>query len=254
MTEVKVSAIVSTYNAEKFFRSRIENLLNQTLGDQLEIIVIDSGSSQNEGGILQEFLERTATGRNRSAQIKYVRTNRETLYASWNRGIELAEGKYISNANTDDRLIDSALEKMAQMLDQNASAPLVYSDGWETTDENDIINCAKLEYKPGRRRLYKPDFSHNKLLLHSFVGPFPMWRREIHEQIGYFDDNFVVSGDWEFWLRMAEHAPFVHIAEPLGLMLTRDDSIVWSNQEKMLEENNTIRLKYFGNRKSSNNE
>ncbi len=245
MSAVKVSAIVSTYNAEKYFRSRIENLLNQTIADQLEIIVIDSGSVQREAEILQEYLNETANSKNNSI-IKYVRTERETLYAAWNRGIELATGQYISNSNTDDRLLDGAFEKLADKLDQNPEAPLVYSDAWETTDEIEIVDCAKLEYKPGRRRVYQPEYSHNKLLLHCYCGPFPMWRRSVHEQYGYFDPKFVVSGDWEFWLRIAEQTKFVHLAEPLGLMLKRDDSIVWSNQEKMLEENNIVRLKYFG--------
>ncbi|CAN5458326.1 hypothetical protein BH10CYA1_BH10CYA1_27400 [soil metagenome] len=245
MPAVKVSAIVSTYNAEKFFRSRIENLLNQTIANQLEIIVIDSGSKQREAEILQEYLHQTRSSNNNSCLIKYVRTERETLYAAWNRGIELSTGEYISNANTDDRLLDTAFEKLAQKLDQNPDAALTYSDAWESTDENEILDCAMLEYKPGRRRVYQPEYSHNKLLLHCYCGPFPMWRRSVHEQFGHFDPKFVVSGDWEFWLRMAEQTRFVHLAEPLGLMLKRNDSIVWSNQKKMLEENNILRQKYF---------
>lgn len=245
MPAAKVSAIVSTYNAEKFFRSRIENLLNQTIANQLEIIVVDSGSTQGEAEILQDYLHNARNSNNAACSIRYVRTERETLYAAWNRGIELSSGEYISNANTDDRLIDTAFEQLAQKLDQNLDAALVYSDAWETTDENEIIDCAKLEYKPGRRRVYQPEYSHNKLLLHCYCGPFPMWRRSVHEKFGLFDPKFVVSGDWEFWLRMAEQTKFVHLAEPVGLMLKRDDSIVWSNQEKMLEENNILRLKYF---------
>ncbi len=239
MNPVKISAIVSTYNAEKFFRTRIENLLNQSLIDRLEIIVIDSGSLQKEGAILQEYL-------NKHHRIKYLRTERETLYSAWNRAIELASGEYLTNANTDDRLLDTAMEKLALALEQHPEASLVYSDSWETTDESEILDCARLQYKPGRRRVYQPEYSHNKLLLHCYCGAFPMWRRSLHDQFGYFDANFVVSGDWEFWLRLAEQTSFVHVAEPLGLMLRRDDSIVWSNQEKMLEENNILRLKYFG--------
>lgn len=246
MSAIKVSAIVSTYNSEKYFRSRIENLLNQTIANQLEIIVIDSGSSQREAEILREYLNDTNSSKNQLCPIKYVRTERETLYAAWNRGVELSTGEFISNANTDDRLLDNAFEKLALKLSQSPDAALVYSDAWETTDESEILDCAKLEYKPGRRRVYQPEYSHNKLLLHCYCGPFPMWRRIVHEKFGYFDANFVVSGDWEFWLRMAEQTKFVHLAEPLGLMLKRDDSIVWSNQAKMLEENNILRLKYFG--------
>lgn len=246
MASIKVSAIVSTYNAEKFFRSRIENLLRQTIAEQMEIIVIDSGSTQNESKLIEQYLPRFGPESTNGARIKFLRTERETLYASWNRGVELSSGDYLTNANTDDRLLDTALETMADKLDANPDVSLVYSDAWETTDETEILDCEKLDYKPGRRRVYQPEFSHKKLLLHCYCGPFPMWRRSAHDRFGKFDPNFVVAGDWEFWLRMAESAKFAHIDQSLGLMLKRDDSIVWSNQEKLLEENNILRRKYFG--------
>jgi glycosyltransferase involved in cell wall biosynthesis len=243
MKPIKVSAIVSTYNAEKFFRARIENLLNQTIAEELEILVIDSGSLQNEGAILEKYLQS-------KHRIKYLRTERETLYSAWNRAVSLASGQYLTNANTDDRLVDDALEKLSLTLAENPEASLTYSDCWETTDDGEILDCTQVQYKPGRRRVYQPEYSHNKLLLHCYCGSFPMWRRSVHDQFGYFDPDYVVAGDWEFWLRLAEQTKFVHLAEPLGLVLRRDDSIVWGNQEKMLEENNILRLKYFAQPKN----
>lgn len=64
-----VSAIVSTYNNEKFIEGCLRDLLNQTLGDRLEIIVIDSGSEENEGAVVRKFQE---THRH----IKYIRTEK----------------------------------------------------------------------------------------------------------------------------------------------------------------------------------
>ena len=47
MSQPLVSAIISTYNSAFFIRGRIENLLNQTISDQLEIIIVNSGSDEN---------------------------------------------------------------------------------------------------------------------------------------------------------------------------------------------------------------
>ena len=44
-----VSAIVSTYNSEKFIRGCLEDLENQTIADKLEIIVVNSGSRAGRG-------------------------------------------------------------------------------------------------------------------------------------------------------------------------------------------------------------
>ena len=99
-----VSAIVSAYKSEHFMSARLQNLVDQTFSKKkrLEVIVIDSNSPQNEKKIVEAFME---TNEN----IKYLRTSKkETVYGAWNRGIKVAEGSYIINANCDDRFATDA--------------------------------------------------------------------------------------------------------------------------------------------------
>ncbi|RZB34874.1 MAG: hypothetical protein SRB1_00642 [Desulfobacteraceae bacterium Eth-SRB1] len=78
--------------------------------DRLEIIVVNSGSEQNEEAIVKEFQKKYSN-------IKYIKTDqRETVYAAWNRGVKAASGKYITNANTDDRRRADACEQMRLFL------------------------------------------------------------------------------------------------------------------------------------------
>jgi glycosyltransferase involved in cell wall biosynthesis len=96
---LKVSALVSTYNSSAYLTGCLEDLIKQTLYQKglLEIIVIDSGSEENEGEMVRLFQKQYTN-------IKYLRTeNRESLYAAWSQGIQDAEGVYLCNANTDDR-------------------------------------------------------------------------------------------------------------------------------------------------------
>src|SRR5687768_12897488 len=103
-----VTALVSTYRSEAFMQGCLQDLVEQTLYAQgaLEIVVIDSGSPENERAIVEQF-------QRRHPRIVYLRTERETLYAAWNRGIGAAGGKYLTNANTDDRHRRDALEILA---------------------------------------------------------------------------------------------------------------------------------------------
>lgn len=96
MTQPLVTAIVSTYNAERFMRGCLEDLVAQTLFSEMEVLVIDSGSQQGESAICAEYARI-------HPRIRLIRTEREPLYAAWNRAIPLARGKYLTNANTDDR-------------------------------------------------------------------------------------------------------------------------------------------------------
>lgn len=227
-----VTAIVSTYNSERFIRGCLEDLTGQTLFAKgaLEIVVVDSGSPQNEGTIVREFMEKFGT-------IVYIRTEeRETVYHAWNRAIQVASGRYITNANTDDRHRPDALEIMAGMLDSNPTIDLVYADVLITRTPNETFASnnatGKYEWFPWDR---------NTLLgVGCFIGPQPMWRRSLHDFYGWFDPGLVTSGDYEFWLRISQTSEFQYIPEPLGLYLEHDASIEHMHEQLKLRENSEI--------------
>jgi glycosyltransferase involved in cell wall biosynthesis len=203
-----VSAIVSIYNAERFLRGCLEDLEAQTIAAQLEIIVVDSGSRQNEHAIVKEFQQRYQN-------IVYLRTEeRETLYAAWNRGVKAARGKYLTNANTDDRHRSDALEKLVETLETHPEVALAYADSVITDQENATWGSAPLV---GHFRW--PEFEARLLFQACYVGPQPLWRRELHERYGLFDPAFTSAGDYEFWLRLAVTEQFLHVPEVLGLYL-----------------------------------
>lgn len=205
---VKVSVIVSTYNSEKFIRGCLKNLVNQTLypKGELEIIVIDSNSEQNEQEIVEEF-------QIRYPNISYIRTlERETLYTAWNRGIQEARGQHITNANTDDRHRPDALEIMANYLDTHTNTALVYAAQLITTVANDTWATTQAD-----RYWNWPPFSYSELERRCIIGPQPMWRKSLHEKYGYFRSEFSCAGDYEFWLRIGKTEEIVCLPEILGL-------------------------------------
>jgi tetratricopeptide (TPR) repeat protein len=229
-----VSAIVSSYNAERFMHGCLEDLENQTIADRLEIIVVDSGSRQNEEKIVRQFQKNWDN-------IKYIRTeNRETVYSAWNIAIQAASGKYITNANTDDRHRRDAFEVMANFLENRPDIALVYADLIITETENETFeNCTPI-------RLFKwLDWNRQELLEKGcFMGPQPMWRKSMHDLYGYFDASFVTSGDYEFWLRISQTESFLHLPELLGLYLKSPHSIEHTNRKQQVEENRKILSMY----------
>jgi GT2 family glycosyltransferase len=229
----QVSAIVSTYNSERFIRGCIEDLLEQTIADQLQIIVVDSGSQQNEEAVVREFQKKFRN-------IKYIKTDcRESVYAAWNRGILAAVGKYITNANTDDRHAQNAFERMAEILDKKQDISLVYADLWITETENETFD----KFTPAGRFNWQ-DFDSRTLINGCYIGPQPMWRKSVHDAHGYFDEKFESAGDWEFWLRISKTEKFLHIKEYLGLYLKSPTSIEHRDNQLSRREIQKIRRIY----------
>ena len=214
VSECRVSAIVSVYNAERFIDGCLEDLENQTLADDMEIIVIDSGSQQNEEEIVSSYQDRYDN-------IRYVKTRqRETVYQAWNRAIAIAKGEYITNANADDRHAPYGLQYMANILDSKPDVALVYADVWMTEVENETYTT----FTPSGKYQWQ-DFDPDALFEKCYIGPQPMWRRRLHKTYGLFDENLTSAGDWEFWLRIAKKEKFLHIPKLLGLYLYSPESV-----------------------------
>lgn len=218
----KVSAIISVFKAEKFIKGCLEDLVGQTLfaNDELEIIIVNSGSPENEEPIIQEYLRKYEN-------IKYIRTeDREGIYTAWNRAIKASSGIYITNANADDRHTHDALEVLANELDGNEEVNVVYADFYSTNLPNMTLPITK-----NFKEEIRPDFDPSKLLEGCFVGPQPMWRKSVHEIAGYFNDEFQSGGDFEFWCRLVfRHGmKMKRIPQKLGLYYRNENGIELRN-------------------------
>lgn len=229
----KVAALVSTYNSADFLRGCIEDLQAQTLyktGD-LEIIVVNSGSKQHEAAILREY-----------QGIEVITSLREPMYVALNRAIALSTGQYLTIANTDDRHAPHALERLAAELDNFPDVGLVYADCYVTSTPNAVWNGEyKISHEPPyiSGRLGWPDFDPLLLTQFCFVGPQPMWRREL----GGFDESYLLAGDYELALRLtSQGVQFKRVDEVLGIFYSNGMGI--NNQQQSGMESRRALLKH----------
>jgi glycosyltransferase involved in cell wall biosynthesis len=234
MSKPIITAIVSTYNSEEFVAGCIEDLEAQTIADQLEIIVIDSCSDQNEK-------EKVIKLQFKYNNLLYLRTpTREGIYKAWNRGIGVASGKYITNANTDDRHAKDALERMAAILEAQPKIGVVYADSYITETKN-----ATFDNAPVKGRFYWPTFDRKVLFDNCIIGPAPVWRKDIHYKHGLFDESMLSAGDYEFWLRISDKVKFEHITDPLGLYYWSPESVEHKNANLSIREAEIARSRYW---------
>lgn len=209
-----ISALVSAYFAEQYLVARLDNLQRENV----ETVVICRKGSVEEK-IAFEY------------PCKMVLTpNIPTLYKAWNLGIEAASGEYLTSANCDDLFYDGGLEAMAKHLDTHDCA--VVCGDCDRKTENGISRWHRGDGTP-----ISPKFNR--------VGAMPMWRKSAHDKYGLFDENMVVSGDYDFWLRLFVNGEKIcHINEVVGLYWQRRDSIEHRHTETMHQEDVIIRERF----------
>lgn len=107
-----VSVIIPNYNHGSFLEKRIQSVLNQTFQD-FEIIILDDCSSDNSREIIESFSANRLV-----SEIRYNAENSGSTFKQWKKGMELARGKYIWIAESDDDAKPDLLRLLIQpMLD-----------------------------------------------------------------------------------------------------------------------------------------
>lgn len=222
--EPLVTAVVSTYASEKFIGACLENLSRQSIFDRMEVIVVDSGSPENERAVVAGFQQQFPN-------IRYLRTPRETLYAAWNRALKLARGKYFANVNTDDSLRDDALEILAASLDKHTDCAYSYADCAWTTKSNDTFPSTHII-----KTVKYPDYAPIETLFYCMTGCLQFFRTETLRALGGYEASLKCAGDYEATLKvMAAKLNAVHVPEVLSLFYQNTSGLTQASNRAALE-------------------
>lgn len=218
-----VTVIASVYEGGRFIETFMENICSQTIfRDHCELLVIDAASPDGEGEVVRRWMAAFPN-------IRYLRTpDRIGIYEAWNLGIREARGELLTNANVDDLRRHDSLEIQAATLQRLPDVDVVYQDLYYALEP-----CLPFERVAAfgfRSRM--PSVTPAVMLAFNPPHNAPMWRRNMHDEIGLFDTRYRSAADYEFWLRcvtagkLLYRIPDPHVVyyqNPLGCS-TRADS------------------------------
>ena len=115
MRTLTFSIIIASYNYAHLLTRAIESALAQTCKDY-EIIVVDDGSTDNTPEVVQPYLDR----------IQYHRQENSGHCATNNKGVSLASGKYCYFLDADDEMLEDALARFKQAIQEYGEIPLFF--------------------------------------------------------------------------------------------------------------------------------
>ena len=129
-----ISIIVPVYNVEKYLRRCLDSIINQSYKN-IEVLLIDDGSTDNSGKICDEY-------KKRDTRIKVLHEKNEGQATARNLGIRNAKGKYISFIDSDDFVDIYFIEKLySNIIEESADISVCATHKFfKNKDTEDIIN------------------------------------------------------------------------------------------------------------------
>jgi len=156
----KVSICIPTYNAPEFFRRVMQSIVIQDYTD-FEVIVTDDSQNDCIRDVLSDF--------SFAGTLTYIKNSKQLgAPGNWNRGIEIAKGKYIKILHHDDWLLTS--ESLGFFVDMMEKNPLA-SFGFSSAEAYDQEHRFKFIHTLPESRINDLAIDCNTLFLGNFIGP-----------------------------------------------------------------------------------
>lgn len=174
----------------RFIAEAIDSVLNQTYSN-IEIIVVDDGSTDGTGEFLRERYH---------DKIHYVYQQNQGRGASRNYGLRLAQGEYIQFLDADDLIYPEKLETQVLFLRKHPEYAAAYGHclfAYEDDMEHPLPWGGQSYYVSGD--ILKQEI-HNPFLVPVMI----LVRRQWVKRVGGFDETLPSNEDWDLWLHIAQ--------------------------------------------------
>jgi len=210
-----VSVVIPAFNTSRFIEKSIDSVRKQTYRN-LEIIVVDDGSSDDTADIVRRVMKE-------DSRVKLLQQENGGIASARNLAVKHSGGEFIAPLDADDMWLPSYLEKQVEcMLRAPASVAVVYA--WSRDiDEYDqltgLFHASNIE-----------GYVYETLLAHYFLANATsvLIRRSIFEQVGSYDSDFQRCEDWNLMARLARKYEFRVVKEFLVLYRKRRESMTQS--------------------------
>ena len=212
LTTPTVAVVTRTKNRSLLLRRALASVASQSFKDLHWVIVNDGGDPQSVTDILRAapswLLDRVRRVDN-AVSIG--------MEAASNAGIKASASEFIAIHDDDDSWSPNFLEETVNAL-QNRPLPIFQGVFTHVTEVKERIEGEFV--RELSRRAFNADLVNVQISRYLIENPTPpicfLYRRSIHDHIGYFDGTIAGVGDWDFYLRFLTHYEGMLIRKPLA--------------------------------------
>lgn len=195
-----ISVVIPLYNKEKAIVQTLESVFHQTVASE-EIIVVNDGSTDKSLQVVENFIRSNVYG----VKIKIISQANAGVSAARNKGIKEAKGEYVALLDGDDLWEPTFLEEQVKLIYDFPKA------GMWGVNTAFIKGGKTYKWEQGMGEGYRGyvenyfGTKHNDLYCSSSV----VIRKEVFENVGYFDERISSSEDLDMWYRIILKYPVV---------------------------------------------
>jgi len=197
----RISVIIPAYNYGRFIAEAIESALGQTVVPG-EIVVVDDGSADDTGAVVQGFGDR----------VRYVRQENRGVSEARNRGVAETTGELVAFLDADDTWEPTKLEKQVERFAADAEVGLVHCGMREFDSVTDETLGFRVEGGDGQ---VAEELLVWERPVVNVSGSAVMVSRKAFEEAGGFDPRLKCGEDWDLCYRIARRYKAGFVSEPL---------------------------------------
>lgn len=222
MPSPTVAVLVRTKDRPRFLRRALANIAEQTFTDYTVCVINDGGDESATRAILQASpLAHLLEGD--TPRLMLLTTGGGNMEAASNAGLAATDSEFVAIHDDDDLWAPEFLERTVGAL--RASEALICSTR--------VVERYERETPEGEFEVYEERIFHDGLpgfglqFLYRTNRTVPigiLYRRRLHELVGFYDESLPVVGDWEFNLRAAAVTEVLLVDEPLAYWSLRPEA------------------------------
>jgi glycosyltransferase involved in cell wall biosynthesis len=193
-----VSVVIPVFNGSIFLREAIDSVLNQTYKN-IEIIVVDDGSTDDTQNIMRSY----------SNLIRGYHKKNGGTASALNFGIQKMNGDWFAWLSHDDLWTPDKIEMQMQFHNYHSYFLGSYTNWIKVDAEKKILEyhyCPSLDKSTKYRDLFLGNF---------IAGDTVIIHKKIFDEIGFFNEKYRVTQDYDMWLRIIHKYNLGLISEPL---------------------------------------